>query len=86
MPPSAISSARDQLYLSARLILSGKIIKDKHLPVILDDPMVNFDSDRTWRTMAILREIATKHQVLLFSHDTTLAEMLADKENVVSLP
>jgi uncharacterized protein YhaN len=43
---------------------------DNSMPVILDDPLVHFDSERRENTRNLLKEVSKKHQVLIFScHD-----------------
>jgi uncharacterized protein YhaN len=40
------------------------------MPVILDDPLVHFDSERRENTRNLLKEVSKKHQALIFScHD-----------------
>jgi uncharacterized protein YhaN len=64
------AGARDQLYLAARLALLDAVIGENSVPLILDDPLVHFDSDRREHTRKLIREISQKHQVLIFScHD-----------------
>jgi len=64
------AGARDQLYLAARLALMTAVIGDTSVPLILDDPLVHFDSERRENTRNLLKELSKKHQVLIFScHD-----------------
>ena len=60
----------DQLYLAARLALLDLLYRDAKPPLLLDDPFVKFDPDRREQAMALCKEIAQEHQVLLFTcHD-----------------
>jgi uncharacterized protein YhaN len=60
----------DQLYLAARLALLDLLYCDIRPPLLLDDPFVKFDPDRREQAMALCKEIAQEHQVLLFTcHD-----------------
>ena len=64
------AGARDQLYLAARVALLGAVTGDNSVPLILDDPLVHFDSERRENTRNLLKEVSKKHQVLIFScHD-----------------
>jgi len=60
----------DQLYLAARLALLDLLYHDAKPPLLLDDPFVKFDPDRREQAIALCKEIAQEHQVLLFTcHD-----------------
>ena len=62
--------ARDQLYLAARLALLDSITGGNSIPLILDDPLIHFDSLRRENTRKLLKEVSKKHQILIFScHD-----------------
>jgi len=61
--------ARDQLYLALRLAsLEHYARASEALPVCLDDVLVHFDEPRTRATLALLGEVASQLQVLLFTH------------------
>jgi uncharacterized protein YhaN len=69
--------ARDQLYLCLRLALADEITKDSEpLPLILDDPLVNFDPKRLWNTIRMLAHLAQKRQVIFFTCHELQAQML----------
>jgi uncharacterized protein YhaN len=58
----------DQIYLSLRLAMVGILSENREsIPMLLDDPFANYDDERLERTMALLANIAKKHQVLLFT-------------------
>jgi uncharacterized protein YhaN len=57
----------DQLYLAARLALLDLLYRDTKPPLLLDDPFVKFDPERRGQAMALCKEIAQDHQVLLFT-------------------
>lgn len=60
----------DQLYLAVRLALLDLLYRDSSPPLLLDDPFVKFDPDRRKQAIALCKEIAQDHQVLLFTcHD-----------------
>jgi uncharacterized protein YhaN len=57
----------DQLYLAARLALLGLLYRDAKPPLLLDDPFVKFDPERREQAVALCKEIAHEHQILLFT-------------------
>jgi uncharacterized protein YhaN len=68
--PELSSGTLDQLYLAARLALIELLYQDACPPLLLDDPFVKFDAVRRDRAVALCREIAQDHQVVLFTcHD-----------------
>ncbi len=69
LSPQVLSrGTAEQLYLSMRLALVREYANHvEPLPVIFDDIFVNFDPARTRSSMAAVRELATTHQVLLFT-------------------
>lgn len=73
----------DQLYLAARLALLDLLYRDTKPPLLLDDPFVKFDRDRREQAMALCKEIAQEHQVLLFTCSDAY-DLFAD--NMIELP
>lgn len=60
----------DQLYLSARLALAQLLYGDRKPPLILDDPLSNFDDLRLANAMTVLEDFASERQIILFTcHD-----------------
>ena len=61
--------AREQLFLSLRLALVGWYARQgAAMPLVLDDVLVNFDTERTNRATAVLRDFAAEgHQLLVFT-------------------
>jgi len=57
----------DQLYFATRLALIDLLYRDAKPPLLLDDPFVKFDPERRSQALALCREIAQEHQVLLFT-------------------
>ena len=55
----------DQLYLALRLAVAEELTPDA--PLVLDDALVRFDDQRLAVAMDILKEEATKKQVILFT-------------------
>lgn len=60
---------REQLYLALRLALVESYVKRGiHLPLVLDDLLVNFDAQRAKAAALVLRDFAAAgHQVLMFT-------------------
>ena len=58
----------DQLYLALRLAVADELTP--HAPLVLDDALVRFDDERLGQAMALLRQIAARKQILLFTCQT----------------
>ena len=66
---------RDQLYLALRLAtLEWRLETSEPMPFIVDDILVNFDDDRSRATLQALADLATKNQVILFTHHQSIVE------------
>ncbi len=68
--------AKDQLFLALRLATiehHGEGFES--LPLVLDDVLINFDEDRTRSALALLGTVATRMQVLLFTHLARTVEL-----------
>lgn len=63
------TGTRDQLYLALRLAVCKVLLDEagESVPIILDDPFVNYDDERTACGMKLLREIAHERQVILLT-------------------
>jgi uncharacterized protein YhaN len=58
----------DLLYLAVRLAVCELAMPEgEKCPLILDDALVNFDSEREAQAMKLLGELAKERQVILFS-------------------
>ncbi len=72
---------RDQLFMALRLAtISQSQESAEPMPLILDDVLVHFDTERAGATLEVLAEFSQGTQVLLFTHlerDKTLADQLA---------
>ncbi len=60
--------AEDQLYFAVRLALLKEINDLSHLPLLLDDPFVNFDKERLDVVKGILNNIIEENQIILSTH------------------
>ena len=66
-PGQLSTGTREQLFLALRLALIPSLGNEAEpLPVVLDDVLVNFDTDRKKTVLKSLEEFAKHHQVLLF--------------------
>ncbi len=67
--------AREQAHLALRIGLIREISRRaKPLPVLIDDLRVNFDPTRATEAMRAFNNLASEHQVLIFTrHPTTVA-------------
>lgn len=63
----------DQIYFLTRIAFLNLLVKDRTIPIILDDPFVTFDAARKNEVKEILLDIAERHQIILFSHDNDYA-------------
>jgi uncharacterized protein YhaN len=57
----------DQVYLAARLGLVRQVTQDRRPPLIFDDPFVVFDDDRAARSVTLLKDLSSDHQVLFLT-------------------
>ncbi|MFH0778805.1 MAG: AAA family ATPase [Candidatus Eisenbacteria bacterium] len=70
--PAEISTgARDQLHFCMRLAMTEELSGGKKLPLILDDPFVNFDDERLERVRHLLLDLVRRAntQVIIFTHN-----------------
>ena len=74
---SLSSGTLDQLYLCLRVAVAGLVQPEERLPLLLDDPFLTFDATRRRAALDWLVEVASEHQVLLFTCNPEYAEMLA---------
>jgi len=68
----------DESYLACRLALVKLIYGDKRPPLILDDPLVNFDDIRLARTMNFFKELSKEYQIIIFTL-RDIYDSIADK-------
>lgn len=91
VPVSGMSTGTaDQLYLALRLAaVEDYLGHARPLPFVADDLFINFDDNRSRAGFQVLGEIATKTQVLFFTHHRHLIdvarEALGDGMSVTEL-
>ena len=67
---------RDQLYLSLRIASIERFIeRNPALPIVLDDILVHFDDARSEAALRVLGELASRTQVLFFTHHARIVEL-----------
>ena len=68
--------SRDQLYLSLRLAtLEQHLRKGEPMPFVVDDILIGFDDTRTRVCLEVLAGLASRAQVLLFTHHRRVVEL-----------
>lgn len=78
--------ARDQLYLALRLAVCELVLpQEQACPIILDDALVAFDQARMERALDLLKSVAEKRQVLLFTCHEREGEYLARDPKVTKI-
>jgi len=77
---------RDQLYLSLRLAsLLRYADLAEPMPLVLDDVLIQFDDERSRAALQIIAELATRMQVLFFTHHARLVELASSAVPASSL-
>ncbi len=76
-------ATREQLYLAARLVLTEMLWPGEGPPLLLDDPLVNFDTQRDAATLALLAQFAQTRQILFFTCSPRFDQYV---EQVIGLP
>ncbi len=67
---------RDQLYLSLRLAsLLRRAEVAEPMPLVLDDVLIQLDDHRAAAALTVLAEVASKMQVLFFTHHARLVDL-----------
>jgi chromosome segregation protein len=73
VPAQLSQGARDQLAIALRLAVADLLAADVHLPLVFDDPFLNWDEARTERLATALRALARERQVVVLSHRPAIA-------------
>ncbi|MBN2428990.1 MAG: AAA family ATPase [Deltaproteobacteria bacterium] len=77
----------DAAFFAIRLVLARLLFKGRQLPLFLDDPLVNFDSKRLSNTLQCLEDFSPGQQVILFSHDRRLLDLIDSRKwNIILIP
>ncbi|HEY7223820.1 MAG TPA: AAA family ATPase [Micromonosporaceae bacterium] len=66
---------REQIYLLLRVALAERVVtRAESCPLLLDDVTVHADAERTARILDVLRTVAQRHQVVLFTAQEQVRE------------
>jgi AAA domain len=77
-PDQLSRGAQEQIYLLLRLGLTELMSEGRErLPLVLDDPLVNYDHSRLLHALDFLAKLAEQTQILLFTKDDTTAAWFA---------
>ena len=78
---------RDQLFFALRLAaVEASCASSEPMPFVVDDVLVQFDDDRGAATLRVLADVASRTQVVLFTHHghvRACAEALAESGSVI---
>ncbi len=77
------AGTRDCAALSLRLAIAAEIFSDGESFILMDEPVVNFDTERKRKAAGLIQDFAGDFQVLLFSCDAETAELLGEDANVI---
>jgi uncharacterized protein YhaN len=81
-PEKLSRSAKESLFLCARLAAIERAVNRHPLPVVLDDILVNLDLDRRKRMIEIITELADKTQLFLLTcHDHLIEDVKSIEVN-----
>ncbi|WP_068675711.1 AAA family ATPase [Oceanobacillus sp. Castelsardo] len=72
----------DQLYVSLRLAIGKTMSESNHLPFIMDDAFLHFDSLRIKQVINILEDMSKFHQIILFTCKDEIALNMSEVETV----
>lgn len=67
-PTQLSQGAQDQLLLALRIAIADHMAEDAPLPMVLDDPFLNWDQERLERARRAMATVAGQRQILLLSH------------------
>jgi uncharacterized protein YhaN len=77
---------RDQLYLSLRLAsLLRYADLAEPMPLVLDDVLIQFDDERSGAALQVIAEVATRMQVLFFTHHARVVDLARSAVPAASL-
>ena len=85
LPPREVSEslsggAADQLYFALRVTAGEQLARSgERLPLLLDDPFVQYDPERLNAALELVAELAQDHQVLFFTCEATQAQALEER-------
>lgn len=70
---------RDQLFLALRVAsMERHLTHNEPVPVIIDDALINFDDRRARAALSLLGDLASRTQVVFFTHHHHLVDLAAE--------
>lgn len=80
----------EQIYLLLRVAMTDVLGSDEPCPILLDDPTVHADTERTLALLGALHEVSRSRQVILFTqeddvHDWARRELRAPRDRLIEL-
>ena len=74
--PDVLSyGTQDELYVLLRIAIAQLMTSQgETIPIMLDDPFVNFDTHRLARMLELLVRLSERYQVFLFTKDASIRE------------
>ncbi|MBG9757390.1 ATP-binding protein [Lysinibacillus sphaericus] len=77
-------ATKEQAYIALRLALAQTLITSAPFPIIMDDPFVHFDRNRTDKMVQLMKEVGYERQILYFTcHDEMLKHW--PKEQIIDV-
>ncbi len=77
-------ATKEQAYIALRMALAKTLITSAPFPLIMDDPFVHFDRNRTDKMVQLMKEVGYERQILYFTcHDTMLRHW--QKEQIIDI-
>lgn len=74
----------EPLYVAIRLAYVVKLQDVSDLPIIMDDPFVNFDAERREKIHQLIKKLGEKIQIIYFTFDSTIEDKFS-KEEIIYL-
>jgi uncharacterized protein YhaN len=77
-------ATKEQAYIALRMALAKTLMNSAPFPIIMDDPFVHFDRNRTDKMVQLMKEVGYERQILYFTcHDAMLEHW--QKEQIVDI-
>ena len=72
----------DQVYLAVRLAVYDLCLRERQVPLVLDDALAAFDEARMGRALELLLELSQEEQILFFTCQRREGAYLAGRAGV----
>jgi len=73
-------ATKEQAYIALRMALAQTLTTSAPFPIIMDDPFVHFDRNRTDKMVQLMKEVGYERQILYFTcHDAMLKHWPKEK-------